>query len=400
MLWLLEAAVALVLLITCANIASLLLVRTAAREKEIAVRAALGASRGRLITQLLTESVVLALFGGILGWFLAFWSKDVITSLFPYDFPRLQEIRLDLPVLAFSALITLGASVVFGLGPAWRLSKAELTTASKSVGGSGPQRSLRMLIIGQVAFACVLLIGAVLLTQTFRALENEPLGFNPNNLLTIGLKLPGLKYGEGKEIKRAAFYQQLLEKISALPGVNAAAVDNDVPFSGFRAEENFAVTGQSEPRHGEEPSAETHCVSPDYFSTMGIPILRGRSFGPDDVLGKPLVILIDEYLGRKFFPGRDPIGQRLNQQPAQPDKPRVQYTIVGIVPSVRHGEVGIAPKVPQIYWPAAQFPQLQTTLLVRTEVRPPPHCYVRFEPLFALLIHSCRFSQRARWTMR
>jgi putative ABC transport system permease protein len=370
MLWLIEAAVALVLLITCANIASLLLVRTAAREKEITVRAALGASRGRLITQLLTESVVLALFGGILGCLLAFWSKDAITALSPNDFPRLQEIRLDLPVLAFSAFITLGASVVFGLGPAWRLSKAELTTASKSVGGSRPHRSLSMLIIGQVAFACVLLIGAVLLTQTFRALENEPLGFNPNNLLTIGLKLPGLKYGEGKEIKLAAFYQQLLETISALPGVNAAAVDDDVPFSGYRAEEYFAITGQPEPRHGEEPSAETHCVSPDYFRTMGIPILRGRSFGPDDALGKPLVILIDEYLAQKFFAGRDPIGQRLNQQPAQPDQPRVHYTIVGIVPIVRHGEVGIAPKVPQIYWPAAQFSGLQTTLLVRTEGEP------------------------------
>ncbi len=368
MLWLLEAAVALVLLITCANIANLLLVRTAAREKEIAMRAALGASRGRLITQLLTESVVLALFGGSLGCLLAFWSKDAITFLSPHDFPRLQEIRLDLPVFAFSALITLGASVVFGLGPAWRLSKAELNTVSKSPGGSHPHRSLSVLIIGQVAFACVLLTGAGLLTQTFRALENEPLGFNPNNLLTVGLKLPGLKYYEPRD--QAKFYQELLDKIEALPGVKTAAIDDDVPFSGFRAEENFAVTGQPEPRHGEEPSAETHCISPDYFRTMGIPILRGRSFGPDDVLGKPLVIVIDEYLAQKFFPGRDPIGQRLNQQPAQADKPRVHYTIVGIVPSVRHGEVGIAPKVSQIYWPAAQFSSLQTTLLVRTEGEP------------------------------
>ena len=379
MLWLLEAAVALVLLITCANIANLLLVRTAAREKEIAMRAALGASRGRLITQLLTESVVLALFGGALGCLLAFWSKHVIASLSPQDFPRLQEIRLDLPVFAFAALITLGASLVFGLGPAWRLSKVDLITVSKSVSGPHPHRSLSVLIIGQVAFACILLIGAGLLIQTFRALENEPLGFNPNNLLTVGLKLPGLKYlspeeimgrnGDGKEEKLVAFYQQLLEKVSALPGVQAAAVDNDVPFSGYRHEENFAVTGQPEPRHGEEPSAETHCVSPDYFRTMGIPILRGRSFGPDDVLGKPLVILIDEYLAQKFFPGRDPIGQRLNQQ-LLPDKPRTHYTIVGIVPSVRHGEVGIAPKVPQIYWSAGQFSGLQTTLLVRTEGGP------------------------------
>jgi putative ABC transport system permease protein len=365
MLWLLEAAVALVLLITCTNIANLLLVRTAVREKEIAVRAALGASRARLIAQLLTESLVLAFFGGVLGCLLAFWGKDAITALSPHDLPRLQEIRVDLPVLAFTALITLGASLVFGLGPAWRLSKVELIAASKSASGSPPHRSLSVLIIGQIAFACILLIGAGLLTQTFRALENEPLGFNPNSLLAVGLKLPGLKYGDGKEDKLVAFYQQLLEKISALPGVQAAAVDDDVPFSGYRHEENFAVTGQPEPRHGEEPSAETHCVSPDYFRTMGIPVLRGRSFGPDDVLGKPLVILVDEYLAQKFFPGRDPIGRRLNQQ-LLPDKPRTHYTIVGIVPSVRHGEVGIAPKVPQIYWSAGQFSGLQTTLLVRT----------------------------------
>jgi predicted permease len=369
MLWLLEAAVVLVLLITCANVASLLLVRAAAREKEITVRAALGASRGRLFTQLLTESVVLSLFGGVIGCLLAFWSKRVITALPPHDFPRLQEIRLDLPVLAFSALITLGASLAFGLGPAWRLSKMELITASKSVSGPRPHRSLSVLIIGQVAFACILLIGAGLLTQTFRALENEPLGFNPNNLLMVGLKLPSLQYGVGKEDKLVAFYQQLLEKISALPGVQTAAVDDDVPFSGYRHEEYFAVTGQREPRHGEEPSAETHCVSPDYFRTMGIPILRGRSFGANDVLGKPLVILIDEYLAQKFFPDRDPIGQRLNQQ-LLPDKSRTHYTIVGIVPSVRHGEVGIAPKVPQIYWSAGQFSDLQTTLLIRTEGEP------------------------------
>lgn len=361
MLWLLEAAVALVLLITCANIANLLLVRTTAREKEIAMRAALGASRGRLIRQLLTESFVLACFGGALGCLLAFWSKDLIMFLSPHDFPRLQEIRVDLSVLAFSAIITLATSLIFGFAPAWRLSNTELITMSKSSGGSHPERSLGLLIIGQVAFVCVLLITAGLLTGTFRALENEPLGFNPDHLLTVGNKLPSLKYNDAAQV---AFYQQLLEKVEALPGVASAAIDDDVPFSGFRATENFTVTGQPEPRHGQKPIAEEHCVSPDYFKTMKIPILRGRVFGPDDILGKPLVIVIDEYLARTFFPNQDPIGQQLSQE--RLDKTKVRYTIVGVVSSVRHGEPGIAPKVPQIYWPAAQFSNLQTTLLVRS----------------------------------
>lgn len=366
MLWLLEAAVALVLLITCANIANLLLVRTTAREKEIAIRAALGASRGRLVRQLLSESVVLAFFGGALGCLIAFWSKDLIMFLSPHDFPRLQEIRLDLSVLAFSATITLATSLTFGFAPAWRLSNTEFTTISKSAGGSHPERSLGLLIVGQVAFVCVLLITAGLLTRTFRALENEPLGFNPDHLLTVGLKLPSLKYPD--TARYAAFHQQLLEKVQALPGVTTAAIDDDVPFSGFRHEENFTVTGQPEPRRGEEPSAETHCVSPDYFKTMRIPILRGRVFGRDDVLGRPRVIVIDEYLAQAFFSNQDPIGQQLSQE--RLDKTRVQYTIVGVVPSVRHGEPGIAPKVPQIYWPAAQGSWLQTTLLVRTEGNP------------------------------
>jgi putative ABC transport system permease protein len=361
MVWLLEATVALVLLITCANIGNLLLVRGAAREKEIAMRAALGAGRGRLIRQLLSESVVLAFLGGALGCLLAFWSKDLIMFLSPHDFPRLQEIRLDLPVLAFSAIITLMTSLMFGFAPAWRLSNTELTIISKPAGGSHPERSLGLLIVGQVAFVCVLLITAGLLTRTFRALENEPLGFNPDHLLTVGIKLPSLRYNDAAQ---AAFYQQLLEKVQAVPEVTTAAIDDDVPFSGFRHEENFAVTGQAEPRHGEEPTAETHCVSADYFKTMKIPILRGRVFGRDDILGKPLVIVIDEHLARTFFPNQDPVGRRLSQK--RLDKTKVQYTISGVVPSVRHGEPGIAPKVPQIYWPAAQFSSLQTTLLVRT----------------------------------
>jgi putative ABC transport system permease protein len=193
-----------------------------------------------------------------------------------------------------------------------------------------------------------------------------PLGFDPNHLLTVGIKVPGLKYHE--EIELATFYRQLLEKVAALPGVEAAAVDSNVPFSGVRNQADFAVTGQPEPRRGEEPTAEIHSVSPDYFRTMGIPILRGRIFGADDVLGKPLVIMIDEGLARKFFPDRDPIGQQLNL--GEQDKPKTHYTIVGIVPTVRHGEVGIAPVIPQLYFAEAQESDLQVTLLVRTQGEP------------------------------
>lgn len=361
-LWLLEAAAALVLLITCANIANLLLVRTSVREREIAMRAALGASRKRLIGQLLTESALLALFGGALGLFTAYWSKDIITSLCPQDVPRLQEIRLDATVLAFSALITLGSSLIFGLVPAWKMSESELITMLKSAGVPKAHRNLGVLIIGQVAFACVLLTCAGLLTQTFRALQNLPLGFNPNHLLTVGIKLPGLKYHES--IKQATFYQQLLEKIAALPGVDAAAVDSNVPFSGVRAQDTFAIAGQPEPRPGHELVAEIHDVSPDYFRTMGMPLLRGRSLQSSDVSGKPLVLVIDESLARKFFPGRDPVGQQLDF--SEPGKPKTHYTIVGIVPTVRHGELGIAPPIPQIYFAEAQNSDLQVTLLIRS----------------------------------
>ena len=235
---------------------------------------------------------------------------------------------------------------------------------SKSRGGSQSHRNLGALVIGQVAFACILLMAAGLLAQTFRALQNVPLGFDPNHLLTVGIKLPGLKYHE--PIQQATFYQQLLDKVAALPNVQATAVDSNVPFSGVRDQGDFAVAGRPEPRPGEEPTAEAHGVSPDYFRTMGIPILRGRSFGPGDVLGKPPVVLIDEGLAQRYFPDQDPLGQQLVFW--APDNPKTHYTIVGIVPTVRHGEVGIAPVIPQLYCAEAQNSDLQVTLLIRTQV--------------------------------
>lgn len=289
--------------------------------------------------------------------------NDAVDSAEPAQTRRVSP---GCPGLAFAAVTTLVASLLFGLAPAWRLSKAELTTISKSGGSSHARQSLAVLIIGQIAFACVLLTSAGLLVQTFRALENVPLGFNPHNVLSVGIKLPGLTYRE--PAKQTRFYEQLLERIRSLPGVEAAALDNNIPFSGFRTQDTFGIAGRPESRPGEEPVAETHDVSPDYFRTMSIPLLRGRTLQTDDTSAKQLVIVIDEGLARKFFPQQNPTGQQLYFW--EPDKSKTRYTIVGVVPTVRHGEVGIAPVISQVYFAHAQTSDLQTTLLVRTSTDP------------------------------
>ncbi len=370
-LWLLLGAVGFVLLIACANVANLSLARAVGRRREIALRAALGASRGRIIAQLLTESVLLAVLGGGLGLLVALWSTDAIGALVPRDVPRFQQVRVDGVVLAFMAAITLGTGLLFGLLPAWKVSQTDPNTALKEAGGhsgtagASRQRSQALLVVGQVALACVLLVGAGLLIQSFRALQQVRLGFEPHGLLNVGLKLPGARYRDqpNKHAAIAAFHQRLLEAVQALPGVQVAAICNNPPFGGRSRDSSFAITGRPDPKPGEEPSAEALSVSPDYFKTMGIPILRGRSFDASDTLGKPKVVLIDESFARRYFPGQDPLGQQINDN--EPVATREQFTIIGIVPTVRHGELSAEPKFVQMYSAAAQDPELQVGLLIR-----------------------------------
>ena len=373
-LWLLLGAVGFVLLIACANLASLQLARAAGRRKEIAVRAALGASRGRLLSQLSCESVLLAAIGGGLGLLLAVWSVDAIRAFSPKDIPRFHQISVDGVVLAFAAVVSLGSGLLFGLFPAWKISRADLNSALQEAGrggtsGPGRQRSQALLVIGQVALACVLLTGAGLLLKSFAALQSVRLGFQPNHVLTVQIKLPGLKYRDNPNgpAEMAAFYRQLLEGIAALPDVRTVALSDNPPFTnaGGGNQNSFAITGRPDPKPGEEPFAETQLVSPDYFKTMGMALRSGRAFNAGDALDTPKVVIIDEAFAKKFFPGQDPIGQQIND--IAREQPRTHFTIVGVVSTVRHADLAAdEPKLVQAYYAAAQYPSLQTSLLVRS----------------------------------
>jgi putative ABC transport system permease protein len=370
--------VGLVLLIACANIANLLLGRAIARQKEIALRAALGASRCRIIAQLLTESILLALLGGTLGLIFAAWSTDAIVALAPHDVARFRQIHLNGPVLLFTAIATLGSGFLFGLWPAWRISRADIGVALEDTGGRGStagavrQRSQGLLVICQVALASLLLVSAGLLVQSFQALKNVPLGFDPNHLLTVGIKLPGSKYSDEPEepaniTSMVSFYNLLLEKIHSLPGAEAVALNTNLPFTGNDSQMGFVVVGRPDPKPGQEPSAEYASVSPDYFRTMGIPLLRGRTFNAEDGVDNTPVVVIDEGFANRIFPGEDPLGKQLGD--AVQSRERVRYTIVGVVRTVRHNDLNEQPYA-QLYMPVTQKPDLQTTILLRTRGDP------------------------------
>jgi predicted permease len=378
-LYLLVAVVGLVLLIGCANVANLLLGRAIARQREVALRAALGASRGRLVSQLLFESVVLAVFGGLLGLLLAQTSLEAIRALAPHDVARFRQVHINGMVLLFTTLVTLGSGLVFGLWPALKTSRINIRATLESAGGHGStagaarQRSQGLLVIGQVALASLLLVGATLLIQSFQSLQKVPLGFDPHNLLTVGIKLPKSKYqNESNQSPKiedmVAFYGALLERIQRIPGVEAFALGSNTPFNGDNYVADFGIVGQPVPRPGEEPTAEYESVSRDYFKTLRIQIVRGRDFDAEDTIGKTPVVIIDEKLATRCFPGQDPIGQQIIEDPHKPDSPK--YTIIGMVRTVRHNDLVNVPKLAELYYPISQKPELGMTILLRAKGDP------------------------------
>jgi putative ABC transport system permease protein len=377
-LYLLLGAVACVLLIACANVANLQLARMLARGKELAVRSALGASGWRLTRQVLTESAVLALLGALAGVLLAIWSLDAILALSPASVPRFQETRIDLAALIFSAVVAVLAGVLVGIWPAWRISKSSSLalalheSARGSSDGVHKQRARNGLVVTQVALAVVLLAAGGLMLKSFWRAQQAPLGFDPRDILTMSVALPSARYDTPEKIN--AFYDRLVAKVSTLPSVTAAAVGVNIPFDDNEWDSSFHITGTPPNVRGQEPSAEMNYISPDYFKVLGMPVLRGRAFGPEDGGGRQTSVMIDETLATRFFPGQDPIGKQLdNNQTLKPNPPPL--TIVGIVPRTRNeapGEENVESlNFPQIYLPAAQFPNENVTLTVRVAAGDP-----------------------------
>jgi putative ABC transport system permease protein len=370
---LLLAAVGCVLLIACANVANLQLARALARSKELAVRAALGASRWRLARQLLTESSVLAFFGAALGVILAIWSLDAILALSPPKIPRFHETRIDLSALIFTAGVALGSGVLVGIWPAWQISRtASLTNALHEAGTRGGSGGLRrhrtraLLVVTQVALAVILLAGAGLTLKSFWRAQSEPIGFEPRGILTMLITLPKARYDKPEKI--AAFHTQLLDRIRSLPGVDSVAMGANVPFDETEWDSSFHLTGSPPVKPGQESQAENNVVSPDYFRVMGMRILRGRGFGPEDIAGRPRSVIIDESFAKRYFPNVDPIGQHLDDNQSMEKNPP-PTTIVGVVPRTRNeapGEENVERlHLPQIHYCAAQFPAEENTLLVK-----------------------------------
>ena len=351
------AAVAFVLLIACANVANLLLARAATRSKEIAIRTALGAGRLRIIRQLLTESVMLALMGGTLGLLFAMWGIDALLAAIPDDIPRLlvMGIRLDTGVLIFTLVISVLTGLIFGLAPALQASKANLNESLKEGGRSGASGASRhrvrnTLVISEVALSLLLLIGAGLLIKSFLRLSQADVGFDPQNVLTMRITLPAARYKESAQV--ASFWQELLQRTRALPGVKAAGLTRGLPMSGG-IESSFTIEGRPATSVKDTAVAVSLSVSPDYFRAMDIPLLRGRYISEQDTADAPGVVVIDEMLATRFFPNDEPLGKRLKMGTSDSKSPWMQ--IIGVVKHVKHYGPDEEGRV-EVYMPYVQVP--------------------------------------------
>jgi len=360
------AAVTLVLLIAAANVANLLLVRAGAREKEICIRVALGASRGRIVRQLLTESLLLALAGGVLGTLLAMWGVAWLLKMAPEAIPRLEQISIDPRVLAWTAFVSLASGVVFGLAPAWQSSRLNLNEALKEGGrgsteSGGKRRWRNLLVVSELAMAVMLLAGAGLLVNSFLRLQKVDSGIVPEQILTMNLALRGASYPDGRRV--SAFYDQLLERVRSVPGVRAAAVSNSLPPDNTEFSDDFTIEGRPVMADETPPIADVVRVSHDYFRVLSLPLRSGRYFTEADIGGAPNVALVNESLARQFFSQEDPIGKRVNMGDA-----RQPYwtTIVGVVGDVKYAGLA-ADTQPALYQPAAQSRSWNIFLIVKTE---------------------------------
>jgi len=366
-LWVLLGAVGLVLLIACANVAHLMLARGLARRSEIAVRSALGAGRGRLVRQLLHESLLLALVGGGIGLLLAYWGVDVLARLTAGVLPRAAEIQVAAPVLGFAVALSLLTALAFGLLPALRASRPDLTQdlrEGRRGEDSGNRGRLKgALVIAEVALAVVLVVAAGLLTRSLVHMLDADTGFDAEELVALNLVIPAHRYPERPQY--LGLYEELRERLETVPGVTAVASTKSLPLAGGADIEDasFRIEGQPRPAHGETPRARWHPVSPGFFRTAGIQLLSGRDFTPRDDPGAPPVAIVNRAFAERYFPGQAAVGQTLIAGE------QFRLEIVGLVENARHERV-TEPAEPTLYLHHLQNPRRVFSFLVRTELPP------------------------------
>ncbi len=360
-------AVGLVLLIAALNVANLLLSRAAAREREISIRSALGASRGRILRQFLTESLLLASLGGAAGLLLSVWGIDLLRAFGPDNVPRLQDVTVDRAVLAWTAFISLGSGILFGLAPAWHGTRLNLGDALKAGGRTGGEsvgaRRLRsVLVVSEIALAMMLLIGAGLLIRSFVSLQQVRPGFAAEQIVTMQISLPRARYPE--QALAAQFYDRLLPQVANVPGIRSAALASGLPPNGGQMSDTFLVEGQPLVDDSKAPLGNILMVTPGYFRTLGVPMVQGRDFAERDNREAPRVVVISETLARKFFPDTNPIGRRFKEggidRTANP-----WMEIVGVVGDVKYEGLD-TPTAPAFYLPYAQSPTRDMALVLKT----------------------------------
>ena len=369
-LMMLMGSVALVLLIACTNVANLLLVRASAREREIGIRTALGAGRGRLIRQMLTESVVLSLVGAVVGIALARVGVSLLAAMAAQSFPRLGETHIDLTALTFTIVVALATGILFGLFPAFQSARSATQDVLKegsqtSTAGRGRLRLRRVLVAAEVALSLLLLVGAGLLIKSFMRLQGVDAGFDPSGVLTMRIVVPAARYSQPDQVR--SFYREVLRRVSALPGVTKVGASNGIPLSGSGGSGTTTIDNPAFPDDRGTPEADQRIVTPGYFEAMGMTILSGRMFDErDSETGQPVAI-IDETMARTFWPNEDPIGKRIKRGGRQSTQPWL--TIVGVARHVRYRTLEEPSRV-QLYMPHSQVPTTGMSLAIKTHLEP------------------------------
>lgn len=369
-LYILFAAVAFVLLIACANVANLMMAKASARHKEIAIRTALGVSRIRLARQLLTESTALSLAGGLLGIALAVWAIQAVVAMAPAAFPGYVRIHINVPVLVFTFVVAVITGILFGIVPALRATRTDPQEALKEGGKGSPahgrQRLRNALVVAETATALVLLVGAGILMRSFTRLLNVNTGFQSQGVLTMEVSLSGDTYR--KDASVAQYFQEAVARVQRVHGVESAAAISWLPLSGAGSATDFVLDDRPAPRAGEEPVADVRSITPDYFRTMGISVLRGRTFDPtqdrpDDTIKK---IVVNRAMVDLYWPGQDPIGKTIHMQWFS----NLQAEIVGVVDNIRSSKIEAKSTKPMLYWYVPQFPNSFMTIVARTNGDP------------------------------